>query len=176
MLFSNNLLPTATINLIFSHVSGSSDHQSHCPSKTFLQHPSLLANHSVLHIFLPPLTAPKTLALHFLVKRPSVSWVPYMLHVYVFVCVCVCVCARTRACVHAKWLQLYLTLCKPIRCSPPGSSVHGILQARVLELPFPPPGDLPKPGTEPASHISCFGRQVLPSTGTTWEALCVTSL
>ena len=26
-----------------------------------------------------------------------------------------------------------LTLCNPVNCSPPGSSVHGILQARVLE-------------------------------------------
>jgi len=34
--------------------------------------------------------------------------------------------------------------------SPPGSSVHGILQARLLEwLPFPSPGDLPDPGIEP---------------------------
>ena len=29
--------------------------------------------------------------------------------------------------------QLYLTLCDPTDCSPPGSSVHGILQARILE-------------------------------------------
>ena len=29
--------------------------------------------------------------------------------------------------------QSYLTLCNPIDCSPPGSSVHGILQARILE-------------------------------------------
>ena len=37
-------------------------------------------------------------------------------------------------------------------CSPPGSSVHGILQARILEwLPWPPPGDLPDPGIEPTS-------------------------
>ena len=37
-------------------------------------------------------------------------------------------------------------------CSPPGSSLHGILQARILEwLPFPSPGDLPDPGTEPGS-------------------------
>ena len=37
-------------------------------------------------------------------------------------------------------------------CSPPGSSVHGILQARVLGgLPFPSPGDLPNPGIEPRS-------------------------
>ena len=34
---------------------------------------------------------------------------------------------------HAKLLQLYLTLCDPMGCSPPGSSVHGILQARILE-------------------------------------------
>ena len=38
----------------------------------------------------------------------------------------------------------------PVDCSPPGSSVHGILQARILEwLPCPPPGDLPDPGIEP---------------------------
>ena len=37
-------------------------------------------------------------------------------------------------------------------CRPPGFSVHGILQARVLEwLPFPLPGDLPDPGIEPWS-------------------------
>ena len=29
--------------------------------------------------------------------------------------------------------QSYLTLCDPVDCSPPGSSVHGILQARILE-------------------------------------------
>ena len=29
--------------------------------------------------------------------------------------------------------QLCLTLCDPMDCSPPGSSVHGILQTRVLE-------------------------------------------
>ena len=33
----------------------------------------------------------------------------------------------------AKSLQLCLTLCDPIDGSPPGSSVHGIFQARVLE-------------------------------------------
>ena len=31
---------------------------------------------------------------------------------------------------HAKSLQLYLTLCDPVDCSPPSSSVHGIVQAR----------------------------------------------
>ena len=40
---------------------------------------------------------------------------------YIPVCVCV------------KQLQSYLTLCNPRDCSPLGSSVHGILQTRVLE-------------------------------------------
>ena len=33
----------------------------------------------------------------------------------------------------AKLLQVCLTLCDPMDCSPPGSSVHGILLARILE-------------------------------------------
>ena len=53
----------------------------------------------------------------------------------VCVCVCVCVCARVwhSLCVRAQSLQSCLTLCDHIDCSPPGCSVHGILQARVLE-------------------------------------------
>ena len=60
--------------------------------------------------------------------------------------------ALSRAC-HA---QSHPILCDPMDCSPPGSSsVHGILQARILEwLPFPTPGDLPTRGTEPVSLLS----------------------
>ena len=48
--------------------------------------------------------------------------------------------------------QSCLTLCNPMYCSPPCSSVHGILQARVLEwVAMPSPGDLPDPGIEPGS-------------------------
>ena len=36
-------------------------------------------------------------------------------------------------CVCVKSLQLCLTLCDPMDCSVPGCSVHGILQARILE-------------------------------------------
>ena len=36
-------------------------------------------------------------------------------------------------CVHAKSLESFLTLCNPMDHSPPGSSVHGIIQARILE-------------------------------------------
>ena len=52
--------------------------------------------------------------------------------------------------------NLYPTLCNPMDYSLPGSSVHGTLQARILEWvaitgedPFP--GDLPDPGIKPAS-------------------------
>ena len=44
------------------------------------------------------------------------------------------------------------TLCDPMDCSPPGSSVHRILKARIREwVAIPSPGDLPQPGIEPAS-------------------------
>ena len=33
----------------------------------------------------------------------------------------------------AKSLQLCLTLCDSMECSPPGSSIHGILQAKILQ-------------------------------------------
>ena len=63
-------------------------------------------------------------------------------------CVCVCVCSVTQTC---------LTLCSPMVCSPPGSSVHGILQARILEwvaIPFSRGSSWPRDRT----HISCMGR------------------
>ena len=42
-----------------------------------------------------------------------------------------------------------------MNCSLPGSSVHGILQARYWSgLPCPPPGDLLDLGTEPTSLTS----------------------
>ena len=37
------------------------------------------------------------------------------------------------SCVRAQSLQLCPTLCDPMDCSPPGSSVLGILQARIPE-------------------------------------------
>ena len=85
-------------------------------------------------------------------------------------CVCVCVCVRAQA----KLLQLYLTRCDPLDCSPPGSSAHGILQARILEwVPCPPPGDLPNTGTEPTLLISPALAGGFFTTNATWEALCI---
>ena len=49
-----------------------------------------------------------------------------------------------------------LTLCDPVDCSPPGSSVHGMLGFSRQEywsgLLCPPPGDLPNSGIKP--HLS----------------------
>ena len=53
-----------------------------------------------------------------------------------------------------KVTQSYPTLCDPMDCSLPGSPVHGILQARILERvagSLPSAGDLPNPGMKPRS-------------------------
>ena len=48
--------------------------------------------------------------------------------------------------------------------------IHRILQSRILSgLPFPSPGDLPIPGMESASHVSCIGRRFF-ITSSSWEA------
>ena len=67
-----------------------------------------------------------------------------------------CVC-------YAKLLQLCLTLCDPVDCNPPGSSVHGILQARILEwvaMPSSRGSSQPRDWTH-VSCISCIGRHIL---------------
>ena len=53
--------------------------------------------------------------------------------------------SRSSSCMYAKSLQSCPTLCDPMDCSPPGFSVHEILQERILEW------DLPDPGIEPTS-------------------------
>ena len=59
-------------------------------------------------------------------------------------------------------------------CGPPGSSIHGILRARILEwLPFPSPGDLTDPGIEPASLTSSALAGGFFTARATWEALSV---
>ena len=75
---------------------------------------------------------------------------------------CMCACLVTQSCP---------TLCDPMDCSPPGFSVHGILQAKYWSgLPFPSLGDLPDPGVEPASLISPALAGEFFTTCTTWEA------
>ena len=43
-------------------------------------------------------------------------------------------------------IQLCLTLCNLMDCSPPDSSIHGMLQARILKLVAMPFSLLPSPG------------------------------
>ena len=66
--------------------------------------------------------------------------------------------------------QLQLTLCDPVDCSPPGSSVHEILQARILEwvaISYSRGSSQPRDRTH-FSCISCIGRFF--TTRATWEA------
>ena len=55
--------------------------------------------------------------------------------------------------------QLCSTLCSPMVCSPPGSSVHGILQARIPEW-LPSPGDLLTQGSNPG--LLHYGQTLYP--------------
>ena len=60
-------------------------------------------------------------------------------------------------------VQYCLTLCDPMDCSPPGSSVYGILQARILQwvaMTSSIGPSRPKDQTH-VSYVSCIGRQVL---------------
>ena len=66
-------------------------------------------------------------------------------------------------CVCTKLLQLCLNLCDPRDHSLPESSVHGSLQARILEwisLPSSRVSSQPRDRTH-LSYVSCIGRQVL---------------
>ena len=65
-------------------------------------------------------------------------------------------------CMRAKLLQSCPTLCDPMDCSPPGSSVHGILQARILEwvaIPSSRGSSQCRDWTH-VSYVSCIGRRI----------------
>ena len=66
--------------------------------------------------------------------------------------------ALENACVHVKSLQLCLTLCDPMDHSPSGSSVHGILQARIPEWVIVPSsrGSSRARDRTRVSYISCI--------------------
>ena len=73
----------------------------------------------------------------------------------------VCVCAKS----------LCPTLCDPVDCSPPGSSVHGDSPGNNTRVGCPPPGDLPNPGIKPLTLISPALAGRFFTTSATWEAL-----
>ena len=82
-----------------------------------------------------------------------------------------CVYKATRRGWGATFLIIFLVeslsyvqrFCDPMDCSPPGSSVHGISQARILKwvvISFSRGSSPPRDGTQ-VSCISCIGRQIL---------------
>ena len=75
----------------------------------------------------------------------------------------VCVCSVTQSC---------LTFCDPMDCSPPGSSVHGIFLARILEQVTISyfRGSSQHRNQTHVCCISCLSRRILYHC-TTWEAL-----
>ena len=78
-------------------------------------------------------------------------------------CVCVYMCL-------VAWLCL--TLCNPLDYSPPGSSLHGIVQARILEwVAISTPEDLSHPGIKPKSLMSPALADGFFITSTTWQVL-----
>ena len=66
-------------------------------------------------------------------------------------------------CICAKPAQSCPTLCDPVDCSPAGSSVHGILQATVLEcVAISSPRGSSRPRDRSCtSCVSCAGRRIL---------------
>ena len=80
----------------------------------------------------------------------------------ILICVCMSSCSF-----------LFETHCDPMNCSPPGSSVHGIFQARIVgwvAISYSKGSSQPRDQTH-VSCISCNGRQILYCC-TTWEAQC----
>ena len=74
---------------------------------------------------------------------------------------------QTNCCCFRRWVVS--DSCDPINCSPPGSTVYGIFQARILKwvaIPFSRGSSWLRDWT----HISCIGRQILYHWAT-WEAL-----
>ena len=60
------------------------------------------------------------------------------------------------ACLHAESLQSCLTLCDPMDYSPPGSSTHGILQARILEWVAMPSSVGSSPPVDRTPRLLCL--------------------
>ena len=74
-------------------------------------------------------------------------------------------------CMHAKSLQLYLTLCDPMSCSLQAPLSMGVSRQEYWSgLPCPPWGDLPQPGVEPMSLVPTSLVSGLFTTSATWEA------
>ena len=90
----------------------------------------------------------------------------FIFHNWLFAsCFVGCCCLVTKSC---------LTLCDPIDCSPPGSTVHGIFQARILQwvaISFSRGSSRPRDPT----YMSCIGMWILYHWATTETLICIFS-
>ena len=99
-------------------------------------------------LYCQPDGSPEPLSCNTLEQPPVTRWV-----------------AQTRACVCARSC---LTLRNPMNCSPSGSSVHGISQARTREW-FAISSSRGSLQPRDWIHVSCIGRQICDH-WVTWEA------
>ena len=98
------------------------------------------------------------------IKVQAVRFVFINVCVCVYVCVCVWMPADVLSCFS------YVDSLWPVDWGLPGFSVMGFSgQEYWSGLPCPPPGDLPNLGMEPASHVSCIGRQLFLATSANWK-------
>ena len=85
-------------------------------------------------------------------SAPPESRLTTCANIHTCMCVCVWACAQSH--------QSCPTVCNSTDCSPPGSSVHGISQARILEwvaIPYSRGSSHPR-GRASTSWVSCIGR------------------
>ena len=74
-----------------------------------------------------------------------------------------CLAIHLSTCMNAQLLNFVQLFCDPMDCSPPGSSVHGIFQARILKwvtISSSRESSQPRDWTR-VYCISCFGRRIL---------------
>ena len=93
------------------------------------------------------------LPLLYSMRWPLGNWYPSLPTLCSYVILVCCV----------KSLHSCLTPCDPMNCSPPGSCVHGIFQARILEwAAMPSSRGSPQPRDQTRNtHISCIGKCIL---------------
>ena len=73
------------------------------------------------------------------IKYMKISYMRIYIYIYIYTHTHTHTHTHIYTCTHAHLLQLCLTSCNPMDSSPPGASVIGIPQDRILE-PWPPPG------------------------------------
>ena len=88
-------------------------------------------------------------------KTLPMGQAPWILAHFILLCVCVCMCV----CVCSA-ASVIPTLCNPMNCSLPDSSVHGTIPARILEW-VAISSFRGSSWSRDQIRVSCFGRQIL---------------